>query len=119
MKKTPKTSAAVDYLQKIVRQKRTGRYGWHHILAAIHHAGEDPSANAERVLHNLVNFKGTIALRPHAGVTHCMSPENMMRSLALQSLLQRNKRKHRKLAHRLARSTRSDLLASIAKSSAR
>ena len=118
-KKTPAASPAIAFLHKVVGPKGTARYGWHHILAAIHHAGEDPSVEAERVLHKIVDFKGTIVLTPRAGVTHCMSPENMMRSLALQALLQRNKGKHRKLAHQLARSTRSDLLACIAKSSAR
>jgi hypothetical protein len=119
--KKPTPTPAIRFLTRVISRprKKGERYGWHHIISAIHHVGQDPSAPAERTLERIVAFKGSVSLTSYAGVPHSMSPEDMMRSLALQSLLQRDKPRHRKLAHRLAASTRIDLLAGIAKTCAK
>ena len=120
MKKTA-ISPPIRFLEKVIAhpQRRGERFNWHHIAAAVHHVGMDRSLQAERMLKKLVQFKGTIAMQSSSDLPHSMSPESMIQSLALQSLLHRNKRKHRALARRVAATTHIDLVAEIAKSSSR
>jgi hypothetical protein len=119
--KKPPLSPPIRFMDKVIAgsNRRRERFNWHHILSAVHHLGQDHSIQAERLLMRLVKYKGTIPLQPGSDLPHSMSPESMIQSLALQSLLHRNKRKHRNLARRVAATTRIDLLAEIAKSSSR
>lgn len=119
--KKPTISPPIRFLEKVIARpaKRGERFNWHHIISAVHHVGLDRSLQAERMLKKLVKFKGTIAMESSSDLPHSMSPESMMQSLALQSLLHRGKRKHRDLARRVAATTHFDLVAEIAKSSSR
>ncbi len=115
---TPTASAAIRFLRRVIAPSgRRGRFGWHHIVSALHHVGQDPSVEAELLLEQVVRFTGLVYLDPRSSPPHAMPPEAMMQSLALQSLAQRGKRKHKALIDRVARTTRFDLLAAIARSS--
>lgn len=115
----PPVSPSIRYLRRVIAQppKRGERFGWHHIIVALHHVAADPSTEAERLLQQVVAYTGELPLDRRWDLPHSMSPESMIQSLALQSLARRNKRKHHDLIARVARTTQSDLLAAIVRSS--
>lgn len=117
---TRAVSPSIRFLRRVIAPgRRRERFRWHHVVAALHHVAQDPSPAATRLLRTLAEFTGQLALDPRADLPHSMSPETMLQSLAVQSLAERNRGKHRALIHRVVRTTHSDLLAAIAQSSLR
>ncbi len=113
-------SPSIRFLRKVIAPARRGkRFRWHHIVSALHHVAQDPSPAATLLLRTLAEFSGHLSLDPRADLPHSMPPEIMLQSLAVQSLAQRNRGKHRALIHRVVRTAHSDLLAAIAQSSLR
>ena len=91
-------------------------YHWHHVLGALHAVCAEPSPESEAVLRRVAAFEGRYRLDPEAGLPHAMSPEDLLRSLAVQTLAQWDRERHRDVIARAAELSDSDHVAAIARS---
>ena len=97
---------------EIVEEKE---FMWLEIVAAMEDITETQTKEVEEILVNLLEFEGQIGLAPQSDVPGIMSPENMLKSLAIQILSKWTGRKHLKAFEKLASTTESITLAEIAK----
>jgi hypothetical protein len=70
---------------------------------------------AEDILLDLAECEGRIRLSPESIIPGVMSPEDMLKSLAIRTLSEWTGRKHLKLFRRIHARTQSPVLAQIAK----
>lgn len=91
------------------------RATWHHTLALTHAVAANRSPESEAVLRDVALFEGKLVLDPAPGLPHAMSPEDMLRSLALQVLWEWNPKQHRDVLKQLARHARNDAVAAMAR----
>ena len=108
---------ALVYLNRIVAggPGEGGKCRWTDIVAAVRAAADDPSEDAEAMLRKVLDFEGDLALEEDSSLPHSMAPEDMLRSIAVQALAERNKEKHRDAITRVAGSTDSERLKAIAR----
>ena len=78
------------------------RYQWPHVLAMLQQVRTEPSADSEDVLRALAQYEGRLLLDEEAGLPHSMSPEDLLRSLAVQTLGQWNAARHADAIRRAA-----------------
>src|SRR5260221_11572620 len=90
-------------------------FDWHHIMDALREIAADHSPESEKGLRAILEFDGKVSLSPNSATSHAMAPEDMMRSIAIQSLAQWDKKKHRAAIARVSKKTSSHFLAAIAK----
>lgn len=61
-------------------------FHWPHVLGLLHELCKERSAQSEALLRRAAQFKGTLRLDPAQGLPHSMSPEDFLRSVAVQTL---------------------------------
>jgi len=88
---------------------------WHRLHAALHHVCERRSTESERVLREILAFEGDLILDESRGVPHAMPAADVMRSVAMSTLARWDLRTHRRAIADLGRSTRSHMLAELAR----
>jgi len=59
---------------------------WPHVLGMLVQICRARSPESEAVLREAAEFEGTLALDPERGLPHSMSPEDFLRSIAVQTL---------------------------------
>ncbi len=90
------------------------RATWQHALALLHAVADDHSTESESVLREVALYDGVLQLDTTAGLPHAMSPEDAMRSLAIQVLAQWDRKRHGDVIRAVGRNARNDVVAAIA-----
>ena len=96
----------MDYLRRVIAGVPVEGPGfrWTDILAALRVVAGDGSEDAVALLRRMLDFDGELMLDEESSLPHSMSPEDMLRSLALQALAKRDREKHRDAIKRVAES---------------
>lgn len=89
------------------------RYHWHHILGMMTAVCDERSAAHERVLRSVATFTGKYKIDPSHGLPHSMPPEELLRSLAAQTLASWNKSRHRALLKKVAEEAEHDIVTHV------
>jgi len=93
---------------------------WADLLEAVHTVIALPfDGKVERVLLEVTRFEGPLNLSEASDLPHSMSPENMLKSLAIQSLGKRTGLTHLKDLKRVEATTTSPVLRSIVRATIR
>jgi hypothetical protein len=90
------------------------RVTWQHALALMHAVSEARGPESESVLREVALYDGVLQLDTASGLPHAMSPEDALRSMAVQVLAQWNPRRHRDVIKAVSRVTRNELVRKIA-----
>lgn len=100
----------------VLRRATSGRAErWDLLRAALRHVTAAHSAESEKQLRGLLSRDFRIRLKAGSSAPHAMSPEDMLRSEAIQALARWDRRKHRKVIALAARRSTSSLVAEIAR----
>ena len=86
---------------------------WTHALSLMKAVTDERSAESEALLREVALFDGKFLLDEEAGLPHAMSPEDMLRSLAAQTLAKWDRRRHRDVIRQVSRTASSGLAAAI------
>jgi hypothetical protein len=86
---------------------------WTHALALMKAAAAERSSESESLMREIALFDGKFLLVEEAGLPHAMSPEDMLRSIAAQTLASWDLRRHRDVIRHVARTGPSGLAAAI------
>jgi len=97
---------------EIIEKKK---FLWQEIVTALADITETQTKEAEDTLVNLLEFEGPIRLAPDSDIPGVMSPEDMLKSLAIQVLSKWTGRKHLKAFSKIYATTQSPTLSGIAK----
>jgi hypothetical protein len=109
-------SEPLQILDKLITRSAacSGEFSWNELLVAIRSVVAVPLAwEGERTLLALLRFGGRIPLTASSEVPHSMSPENMLKSLAVQGLGKWTGLTHLLEMQRLQATTTSPGLASV------
>jgi hypothetical protein len=94
---------AHDRLRRLLGSRRnTARSDWHQVLGSLVEVCRERSPESEAVLRRAATFAGTLALELDAGLPHAMSPEDFLRSVAVQTLGRWDRRLHQDVIVRAA-----------------
>ena len=86
---------------------------WAHALALLKAVSDVRSPESEAVLRDAARFDGKLLLDEAAGLPHSMAPEDMLRSLAAQTLAGWDPRRHRDVIRHASAPERTALVRSI------
>ena len=86
---------------------------WTHALSLMKAAGDERSAESEALMREIALFDGKLLLDEEAGLPHAMSPEDMLRSIAAQTLAGWDRRRHRDVIRHVAETSTSGLASAI------
>ncbi|MGQ0703408.1 MAG: hypothetical protein ACT4PM_09795 [Gemmatimonadales bacterium] len=106
---------AHEYLDRLLEGTSPGAYHWHHVLGMLHAISADRSDDSEAALRRAATFAGRVIVDPAMGFPHAMSPEDMIRSFAVQTLGERNQDRHRDVIERAHDLAESEHLRAIAR----
>ena len=109
-------AASHEFLGRLLGHGALATYDWEEVRAAIHHVAATRVPESEDVLRRLLTTDFTVRLSEKSSAPHALSPEDMLRSVAIQALGTWNRRRHRDVIARVARTSHSDLLVAIARS---
>lgn len=98
---------------KVAKKKK--EFLWQEIIAAIVSITETKTNEAEDILIDLIKFDGEIRLSSMSDIPGAMSPEDMLKSLAIETLSEWTGRKHIKAFESVYATTKSPVLAGVAK----
>lgn len=115
--------AAIQLLNQAVTEEPSNRsvYRWEDLLAAIEAVavGDSLGWDAERVLLRVVRFEGELRLNEDSESPHSMSPEEMLKSVAIQALVRWTGLTHLLEMRRVEATAASPVLASIVRATIR
>ena len=115
--------AAIQLLNQAVTEESSNRsvYRWEDLLAAIEAVavGDSLGWDAERVLLRVVRFEGELRLNEDSEPPHSMSPEEMLKSVAIQALARWTGLTHLLEMRRVEATAASPVLASIVRATIR
>jgi hypothetical protein len=108
---------AHDHLDLLLAGAAPGgrAYSWQQVLGALQAVGEQHCNESEAVLRKVAVHEGRYLLDEGAGLPHAMSPEDLLRSMAVQTLAGWDLQRHRDVITRAAELAESDHLATIAR----
>jgi len=86
---------------------------WTHALWLMKTVGEERSPESEALLREVALFDGKFLLDEEAGLPHSMSPEDMLRSIAAQTLAGWDRHRHRDVIRHVAKTAGPGLAAAI------
>lgn len=84
------------------------RFQWPHVLSLVQEVRAVQSPESEEVLRALAQYERELILDESAGLPHSMSPEDMLRSLAVQALGNWNPARHQDAIRRAGELADSD-----------
>jgi hypothetical protein len=94
-------------------------YSWEDLLTAVQQVSSAaPSPQVENLLSAALRFEGRLRLTPTSGRPHRLSPEDMVKSLAIQTLGRWGLAAHLPEIERIESTARSPGLASVARATA-
>jgi hypothetical protein len=88
---------------------------WKHVHAILHAVTLDESEESHLLLRDVAVFEGTLDLDPRHGMPHSMPPEEMLRSVAVQTLGRWDRHRHRDVIGHVAAHAGTDHLVAIAR----
>lgn len=88
-------ATAHDHLDRLLDGSPERPYHWHHVLGMLHAVAAEPGERSEAVLRRAAGFAGTAGLDSGAGLPHAMSPEDLIRAFAVQTLGEWDRERHR------------------------
>jgi hypothetical protein len=94
-------------------------YHWKNVLATAHAVTSGRTVRRERLLRRVALFRGKLPLDTRQGLPHALPPEEVLRCIAVQTLSQWDRKKHRDVIQRVADTAEHDLVASIARDALR
>lgn len=111
-------AAEHDFIRRVLRKEPVSAAGfhWFEILTAMVRITQQPSAESESLLRDVLALRGKIPILEESGLPHALTPTEALHSMAVQTLATWDLSKHRDAISALAASTRSDTLAYIARS---
>ena len=112
---------SVQFLTRVLasEDQTVDAYPWEDLLAAVQEVTlSAPTREVESVLLAALRFEGRFRLTPKSGRPHRLSPEDMVKSLAIQALGKWSSVAHLTEIERIESTTRSPGLASVARASA-
>ena len=86
---------------------------WAHALSLMKAVTAEHTPESAAVLREVATFDGHLLLDEEAGLPHAMAPEDMLRSIAAQTLARWDHRRHRAVIRSAARSADTTLVAGI------
>jgi len=100
-----------ELLRRVARgETDPGGFHWGRIMQAMHEIASGPPpadrTDRERLLLELLDREGPVALQPDSPLPHAMPPEHMLRTFAMQVLAKWDLDKHRDKIQALATSPR-------------
>jgi hypothetical protein len=111
----------VQFLKHVLAPEGQWRdpYPWEDLLAAVQEVtSAGPSPEVESVLLAALRFEGKFRLTPTSSRPHRLSPEDMMKSLAIQALGKWGRTAHLAEIQRIASAARAPGLAAVARATA-
>jgi hypothetical protein len=90
------------------------RATWPRAMALMHAVVSEQGSESETVLREVALYDGQLQLDSSGGLPHAMSPEEALRTLAVQVLAAWNPRRHRAVIRAVHRSARNDVVRRIA-----
>jgi len=111
-------SAAHDHLRRLLFGPAAAdeKPHWAGIVGALHTVAAERSEESEALLRSvLTDFRGHLELEPSEGLPHAMPPEDLLRSVAVQTLAAWDLPRHRDAILPHADPARNDPLGSIAR----
>lgn len=112
----PRTRAAHHHLGRMLTGRHApGEYHWHHVMGALHVVAATRTARHEAVLRRAAVATRPLAIHHGAGLPHALPPEEMVRSIAVQTLGRWDARAHADVLHHVARTAEHDVVARIAR----
>src|SRR6266566_3566721 len=116
-------ATAIQLLNQAVLEQPSNRreYRWEALLAAIEAVASSDSIGweAERVLLRVVRFEGELRLSEDSESPHSMSPEEMLKSVAIQALAKWTGLTHLLEMERIEATAASPVLAAIVRATIR
>ncbi|HEV8598317.1 MAG TPA: hypothetical protein VGQ69_03070 [Gemmatimonadales bacterium] len=111
-------SLAHDHLERMLAGVGPGDepYHWHHLLGVLHAVCGERSPESETLLRRVASSSGHCRLDQSEGLPHAMSPEDVLRSLAVQTLAEWDLERHRDVIARAAELAGADHVSAIARS---
>jgi hypothetical protein len=108
---------AHEHLERMLTGTGPGSqpYTWQHVLGALQAVCGERSSESEAVLRKAASYEGRCQLDEGAGLPHSMSPEDLLRSIAVQSLAEWDRNRHRDVIARAAALADSEHVAAIAR----
>lgn len=86
---------------------------WTHALWLMKAVGDQRSPESEALMREVALFNGKFVLDEEAGLPHSMSPEDMLRSIAAQTLAGWDRRRHRDVIRHVAKTAGPGLAGTI------
>lgn len=86
---------------------------WTHALWLMKTVGDERSPESEALMREVALFDGKFLLDEEAGLPHSMSPEDMLRSIAAQTLAGWDRRRHRDVIRHVSKTAGPGLAAAI------
>ncbi len=82
-----KAHAKLHGLLRVAAAKaKSKRVTWPQVLGLLEQICRERSPESEAVLREAARFEGSLALDPGPGLPHAMSPEDLLRCVAVQTL---------------------------------
>jgi hypothetical protein len=112
-----KTSNSMKLIKELLSPEvvKEKAFMWQEIVAAMADITKTQTEEAEELLVKILESEGAIQLAPESDIPHAMSPKDMLKSLAIQSLSKWTGRKHIRAFERVYVTTKSPILAGTAK----
>lgn len=104
-----------DFMRAVLRgDPRQGRFAWDEIIRHMRAVTSRSSRDSERLLRALLAHETEIVLDENSDGPHAMTPRDMLRADAIQTLARWNLPKHRAAIRAIAESTDSVSLEFVA-----
>jgi len=116
-KQVKKVHNSVELFKQLLwfRRVKKKEFLWQEIVGAITGITKTRTKEVEDILVKLIEFEGKIRLSPDSDIPGVMSPEDTLKSLAIQTLSEWTGRKHLKTFKKICAKTESPILSQIAK----
>lgn len=111
-------SEALSFMEQVINGRSGfGGFDWDHILAALHELEGDRTPDAEAIMVDLAGFEGPLELAGRsANLPHALSPVDLLRSHAVQTLARWDPDAHRDVIQHVAETAEAAQLRAIAAS---
>ncbi|MGH7562647.1 MAG: hypothetical protein ACRENB_16695 [Gemmatimonadales bacterium] len=106
-----------DLLRRLLAGKghADGEFHWHHVLRLMQEVRASRSADSDALLQEIAEYEGHLVFDGRHGHPHAMPPSDVLRTLAVQILAERNVKLHRKTIERAADIAQSHAARAIAR----
>jgi hypothetical protein len=108
-------AAAHEFIRGVLHPSAESGADWEQIVHAMREVGREKTTESEALLLEVLAFGGEIRLRQDTAAPHAMSPADLMRADAIQTLARWDLRAHRPAIRAALDSAESHSLAFVAR----